>query len=44
MEEDAGTYICKITTELGTAESTFILIVNEAGNCVHLVNVVGSYA
>ena len=32
MEEDAGTYICKITTELGTAESTFTLAVNEPGN------------
>ena len=42
-EHDEGTYICKITTEIGTAESTFILIVNEPGNCVHLVNVVGSY-
>ena len=31
-EEDAGTYVCKITTELGTAESTFTLVVNEPGN------------
>ena len=36
MEEDAGTYICKITTEIGTAESTFTLVVNEPGNCVNL--------
>ena len=35
-EDDEGTYICKITTEIGTAESTFILVVNEPGNCVHL--------
>ena len=34
--EDEGAYICKITTEIGTAESTFTLIVNEPGNCVHL--------
>ena len=36
-DEDEGTYICKITTELGTAESNFILVVNEPGNCVCLV-------
>ena len=30
--DDEGTYICKITTELGTAESTFTLVVNEPGN------------
>ena len=35
-EDDEGTYICSITNELGTAESTFTLIVNEPGNCVHL--------
>ena len=36
-EDDEGTYICKITSELGTAESTFTLVVNEPGNCVCLV-------
>ena len=36
IEQDEGTYICKITTKIGTAESTFTLIVNEPGNCVHL--------
>ena len=35
--DDEGTYICKITTELGTAESTFTLEVNEPGNYVCLV-------
>ena len=35
-EDDEGTYICNITNELGTAENTFTLIVNEPGNCVHL--------
>ena len=35
-DEDEGTYICKITTEIGTAESTFTLVV-EPGNCVYLV-------
>ena len=27
-ENDEGTYICKITTQLGAAESTFTLVVN----------------
>ena len=36
-EDDKGTYICRITAELGTAESTFTLVVNEPGNCVCLV-------
>ena len=36
-DEDEGTYICKITTEIGTAENTFTLIFNEPGNCVYLV-------
>ena len=36
-EDDEGTYICKITTELGTAESNFTLVVNEPGNCECLV-------
>lgn len=31
-EEDEGTYICKVTTKLGSAESTFALVVNEPGN------------
>ena len=31
-EDDEGTYICKIKTEIGTAESTFALVVNEPGN------------
>ena len=35
--DDEGTYICKITTELGAAESAFTLVVNEPGNCVCLV-------
>ena len=30
-EDDEGTYICRITTELGTAESTFALTVDEPG-------------
>ena len=37
-DNDEGTYICKIATELGTAESTFTLVVNDQpGNCVCLV-------
>ena len=36
--DDEGTYICKITTELGSLESTFTLVVNDQpGNCVCLV-------
>ena len=36
-EDDEGTYICKITAELGTAESTFTLVDNDQpGNCVYL--------
>ena len=34
-DNDEGTYICNIITELGTAESTFTLVV-ESGNCIHL--------
>ena len=34
--DDEGMYICKITAELGTAESTFTLQVVEPGNCVCL--------
>ena len=34
-EDDEGTYICTIATELGIAESTFTLVV-ESGNCVYL--------
>ena len=34
--DNEGTYICKITTELGTAESTYTLEVNEPGNCAYL--------
>ena len=30
--DDEGEYICKITTELGTAESTFTLTVTEPGS------------
>ena len=37
-DNDEGTYICKITTELGAVESTFTLVVNDQpGNCVCLV-------
>ena len=36
-DNDEGTYICKITTELGSLESTFTLVVNEPGNRVCLV-------
>ena len=36
-DDDEGTYICKITTELGTAESNFTLVVNDRpGNCAYL--------
>ena len=36
-DDDEGTYICKITTELGTAESNFTLVVNDQpGNCAYL--------
>ena len=42
-DEDEGTYICKITTEIGTAESTFTLIVNEPGNYVYLVCIMYVY-
>ena len=31
-EDDEGDYICKITTELGTAKSTFTLTVTEPGS------------
>ena len=38
-EDDEGTYICKITTQLGTAESTFTLVVvNKPGKiCVVII-------
>ena len=36
-DDDEGMYICKITAELGSLESTFTLVVNEPGNCVCLV-------
>ena len=35
-EDDNGDYICVITTELGSDESTFTLQVVEPGNCVYL--------
>ena len=35
--DDEGTYICKITTELGSLESNFTLVVNEPGNRACLV-------
>ena len=39
-EDDEGTYICKITTQLGTAESTFTLIVvDEPGKTCVVYNV-----
>ena len=45
-EDDEGNYICRITTEIGTAESAFTLVI-EPGNCVCIVcmyvNVVVSY-
>ena len=34
-EDDEGTYICRITTELGSAESFYVLVVNEQGNCAY---------
>ena len=36
-EDDEGTYICMITAELGTAESTFTLVV-ESGNCMCIIH------
>ena len=33
-DDNEGTYICKITTEIGIAESTFTLVVTEPGNSI----------
>ena len=44
-EYDEGTYICKITTQLGTAESTFTLVVvNKPGKiCVVIMYIPNAY-
>ena len=33
-DDNEGTYICKITTEIGIAESTFTLVITEPGNSI----------